>query len=74
MFVCTAEVGLPQTHTQAFNDQRTSLTLIKLYLNHQAMERDIETNFWQHGAQKLRKMAEVYRGLEPDQRLVELPQ
>ncbi len=38
------------------------------------MERDIDTNFWQHGAQKLRKMAELFRSLAPDQRLVELPQ
>jgi hypothetical protein len=39
-----------------------------------AMERDISTNYWQHGAQKLCKMAAVYRALTPEQRLVQLPQ
>lgn len=40
----------------------------------QAMERDIEANLWQHGTQRLKKMAETYRALAPDQRLVEMPQ
>lgn len=38
------------------------------------MERDIESNYWQHGEKKLQKMAAVYAGLGPDQRLVQLPQ
>lgn len=57
-------------------DRHDQSNRCSIYAPHptKAMERDIDTNFWQHGAQKLRKMAELFRSLAPDQRLVELPQ